>query len=127
VGGGESRLLPSTTYAKKICDSEAFPPPPLGRLVSAKQLQVKIPWMARIHSTARLITPASLEALQATLPISETMKASSLVKPTEELLKNGPSKPGHIEIGRSTQKEKDLHTMKKLGYFSKVNVRLPGE
>jgi hypothetical protein len=83
--------------------------------------------MARICSTARLITVTSLEALQDTLPIFEAMKASYLVKPVEELSKDRPSKPIHIEIGIILN-EKDLETMKKLGYFSnKVNIWLPGE
>jgi hypothetical protein len=84
--------------------------------------------MARIHSTARLITLTSSEVLQDTLPISAAMKALSSMKPTEELPKDKPSKPSYIEIGQSILKEKDLQTMKKLGYFSnKVNVRLPRE
>jgi hypothetical protein len=44
------------------------------------------------------------------------------------LLKDRPSKASYIKIGRSTLKEKDLQSMRRLGYFSsKVNVRLPGE
>jgi hypothetical protein len=88
----------------------------------------KIPWMARFCSTARLITLTSLETLQDTLSIFEAMKASYLVKLEEELSLDRPSKPIHIEIGQSTLKEKDLQTIKKLGYFSnKVNVRIPRE
>jgi hypothetical protein len=44
------------------------------------------------------------------------------------LLKDRTSKASYIKIGRSTLKEKDLQSMRRLGYFSsKVNVRLPGE
>jgi hypothetical protein len=79
--------------------------------------------MAKTCSPASLITPISSEALQDTLPISEAMKALSSVKPMEELTKDRTSKPNHIEIGRSTLKDKDLQTMKKPRYFSnKANV-----
>jgi hypothetical protein len=84
--------------------------------------------MARIRSTARLVTPTSSEALQDTLLISEVMKASSSLKPTEELPKDIPLKPSYFGMGQSTLKEKDLLMMKKLGYFgNKVNMRLPRE
>jgi hypothetical protein len=77
----------------------------------------------------KLITPtSSSEARQGTLPISEAMRASSTSKPTVELPKDIPSKPIYIDICQSTLKEKDLQSMRRLGYFcSKVNVRLPGE
>jgi hypothetical protein len=82
--------------------------------------------MARIHTTAKLITPTSSEACQDTLPISEAMRALSSSRPALELPKVRPSKPRYIEIGRSTLREKDLQSIKKLSYFSsKVNVRLP--
>jgi hypothetical protein len=56
------------------------------------------------------------------------MKASSSSKPAQEMPKDRPSKPSHIEMGRSVWKQKYLQTMKKLGYFSsKVNVQLPAE
>ena len=41
-----------------------------------------------------------------------------------------PSKPSHIEFGRSTMKLDDLVLMKKLGYFGKNNddlIRLPSD
>jgi hypothetical protein len=84
--------------------------------------------MARIRSTAKLITPTSSEARQDTLLISEAMRASSSSRPAQEMPKDSPSKPSYIEIGGSTLKERDLQAMRKLGYFSNtVNVRLPGE
>jgi hypothetical protein len=68
--------------------------------------------MARIRSTAKLITPTS----------------SSSSRPTKELPRDRSSKPSYIDIGRSMLKEKYLQTMKKLGYFNnKVNVWLPDE
>jgi hypothetical protein len=84
--------------------------------------------MARIWTTAKLITPTSSEARQDTLPISEDMRASPSSRPTPEFSKDKPSKPSYIEIGHSTLREKDLQSMKRLGYFSsRVNVRLPGD
>jgi hypothetical protein len=54
-------------------------------------------------------------------------KASSS-KFTAEMSKDRPSKPSYIEIGRSTLKEKDLQSMRRLGYFSnRMNVCLPGD
>ena len=41
-----------------------------------------------------------------------------------------PSKPGHIEFGRSTVKPEDLVLMKKLGYFGRNDdnlIRFAGE
>jgi hypothetical protein len=56
------------------------------------------------------------------------MRASSTSRPTTKLLKDRPSKPSYIDIGRSTLKEKDLQSLRSLGCFSsKVTVRLPGE
>jgi hypothetical protein len=83
--------------------------------------------MASIRTTAKLITPTSSEARQDTLPIFESMMASSSSRPSPELSMDRPSKPSYSEIGRSTLREKDLQSMKRFGYFSsKVNVRLPG-
>jgi hypothetical protein len=54
------------------------------------------------------------------------MRDLSSSRPAPELLKDRPSKPSYIEICRSTFREKDLQSLKRLGYFSsKVNVRLP--
>jgi hypothetical protein len=83
--------------------------------------------MARIRSTTKLITPTSSEARQGSKPIFEAMHASLSSKPTQELPKDRPSKLSYIEIGRSTLREKDLQSIKRLGYFTKVNVRLPGD
>jgi hypothetical protein len=64
--------------------------------------------MARILSTAKLITPTTSEARQDTIPISEAMNDLSSSKPTQELPKDRPSKPSYIEMGRSILKEKDF-------------------
>lgn len=83
--------------------------------------------MARIHSIAKLFMPTSSEARQDTMPISEAMMALSSSRPAQGLSKDRPSKPSHFEIDRSILKEKDLQSMKKLGYFNKVNMRLPSD
>jgi hypothetical protein len=59
------------------------------------------------------------------MPIFDATRASSS-RVDKELPKDGPSKPSNIEIGRSTLKEKDQQSMRRLGYFSsRVNVCLP--
>jgi hypothetical protein len=61
------------------------------------------------------------------LPAAEATKATSS-KAATEMPKDRLSKPSYIEIGRSALKEKDLQTMKRLGYFdSNVNVCLSRE
>jgi hypothetical protein len=82
--------------------------------------------MPRIGSTYKLITPTSSKARQDMVPISKAMRASSSSKPARELPKDKQSKPSYIEMGHSILREKDLQTIKKLGYFNnKVNVWLP--
>jgi hypothetical protein len=54
------------------------------------------------------------------LHAAEATRASSL-KVAVEISKDMPSKLSYIEIGRSTLKEKDLQSMRRLG------LRLPGE
>jgi hypothetical protein len=84
--------------------------------------------MARIQTNIKLITPTSSETRQDTWPISEAMRDSSTSRPTAELPTDRPLKPRYIDIGRFTQKERDLKSMRRLGYFSsKVNVCLPAE
>jgi hypothetical protein len=90
-----------------------------------------------------------------TAPISEMMRRSGLVVPEEAVAEgeaaeagktvvddrsddeieedNGilsPSKPSHIEFGKSTVSAEDLVMMKKLGYFGKTeskHIRFAGE
>lgn len=95
--------------------------------------------MARIHTTARLATPTSSEALQreeiasATAPISKVVRASAAPKSktdskaVENEYEGRPTKPSYIEMGRSILKDEDLKAMKELGYFGyTVKVCLAG-
>jgi hypothetical protein len=129
AGGCRSYLLPSATCCQNFLCLQSFPS------IAASEAgfheiildNFQSTQMARIWTTAKLITPTSSEARQDTLPISKVMRALSSSKPAPELSKDRPSKPSYIEIGRFTLREKDRQSMKKLGYFSsKVNVRLLG-
>jgi hypothetical protein len=102
--------------------------------------------MARVRSTARLTNEGEEIEATETTPISEVMIRSGLVvqkgegsvskkdviiaeakqtiakvasddKEDDGIL--SPSKPSHIEFGKSTVKVEDLNLMKKLGYFGK--------
>jgi hypothetical protein len=123
-----SHLLPSATYCQNFMCLQSFPfiaasVASFGYVILDNFQSTQ---MARIQTTAKLITPTSSEARQDTMSISEAMRASSSSRPAPELPKDRPSKPSNIEIVGSTLREKDLQSMKKLGYFSsKVNVRLP--
>jgi hypothetical protein len=93
--------------------------------------------MARVRSTAR-VTHEGEEAEGAeTAPISEVMQRSGLVvsedAPAAEVEQVDaeetefeddysvvPSKPSHLEFGRSTVTEGDLTKLMKLGYFSEA-------
>jgi hypothetical protein len=131
--GGECRshLLPSPIRCQNFLCIWIFPSTSasvacLGWTTFRETL--RLAQMVRIRTTAKLITPTSSEARQDTLPIYVTMRSSSITKPTAELSKDRPSKPSYIDIGRSTLNEKDLQSMRRLGYSSsKVNVRLTGE
>jgi hypothetical protein len=106
--------------------------------------------MARIRSTARLTNEGGETETAETAPISEVMRRSGLIIPEEEEafpeMDNAnaeagsdeeeddgiqsPSKPSHIEFGRSTVKPEELVLMKKLGYFEKNDdnlIRFVGE
>jgi hypothetical protein len=113
--------------------------------------------MARVRSTAR-VTREGEEALNSeTAPISEMMRHSRLIVPeeketvpTEDVVDVeveqttveadsededdddvlSPSKPSHIEFGKSTVTAEDLVLMKKLEYFGENDdklVRFAGE
>jgi hypothetical protein len=102
--------------------------------------------MASIRSTARLTNEGGQVETTKTAPISEVMKCSGLVVQEEErsflekdsvnaeaenvVVEAGsddeeddgilsPSKPSHVDFGKSTVKAEDLVLMKKLGYFGK--------
>src|SRR5688572_7005277 len=104
--------------------------------------------MARIRSTARVERDGDETEAGETVPISEAMWRSGLV-PSEdtpaaeatqaeveevssedEYSCGMPSKPSHLDFGKSTISEADLPKMVKLGYFSEAKkelVRFDGE
>jgi hypothetical protein len=99
--------------------------------------------MARLRSTARVSCEGDETEATETTPISEMMRRLGLVV-QEEAIAEGifnaeakrtvaevasdneseeggsilcPTKPSHVEFGKSTVKAEDLVVMKKLGYF----------
>jgi hypothetical protein len=99
--------------------------------------------MARVRSTARVSHEGKETETSEAAPISEVMKRSGLVV-SEEIAVEGasnteaehivaggesdneseednnilnPTKPSHIEFGKSTITEDDMVMMRKLGYF----------
>jgi hypothetical protein len=94
--------------------------------------------MARVRSTARVTRDGEEAEGAKTAPISEVMKRSGLVvsedAPTveaeqvdakeiesEDDYSAVPSKPSHLEFGKSTITEGDMSKLMKLGYFSEAN------
>jgi hypothetical protein len=98
--------------------------------------------MAMVRSTARVTRDREEAEAAKTAPISEVMKRSRLVTP-EDVSDEGapvtkaeqvgaeegeseddysavPSKPSHLEFGRSTITEDDVPKLMKLGYFSEA-------
>jgi hypothetical protein len=106
--------------------------------------------MARVRSTARVSHEGGETETIEIAPISEMMRRSGLVV-QEETIAEGeqtvaeaesdnesedddsilcPTKPNHVEFGRSTIKAEDLILMRKLGYFGENDdelVRFAGE
>jgi hypothetical protein len=104
--------------------------------------------MARVRSTARVDREGDETEAAETIPISEAMKRSGLVT-SEDVPATGaeqvdveetdseddyssavPSKPSHLDFGKSTVSEGDLPKMLKLGYFNeekKELIRFGGE
>jgi hypothetical protein len=111
---------------------------------------------ARVRSTARVTRDGEETEAAETAPISEVMRRSGLVvsegaankeSPAAETeqadIKEGdanegeidydivmPSKPSHLDFGKSTVSEADMTMMTKLGYFREVEkglVRFGGE
>jgi hypothetical protein len=105
--------------------------------------------MARVRSTARVSREGDYAEIMETVPISEMMRRFGLVLPEEAVAegdiaeveqtvtKDGsgdefeednsilsPSKPSHIEFGKSTVSVEDLIMMKKLGYFGEAESKL---
>jgi hypothetical protein len=103
--------------------------------------------MARIRSTARVTHDGEEAEGGETAPISEVMQQSGIVVPedapaveaeqvdAEEIESEDdyiavPSKPSHLEFGKSTITEGDMSKLIKLGYFSEAKkelVRFGGE
>jgi hypothetical protein len=112
--------------------------------------------MARVCSTARVTREGEETEVTETTPISEVMKRSGLVvtegttdegAPAAETEQSNieevdtseeeidyntimPSKPSHLDFGKSTISEADMPMMTKLGYFGEVEkkfIRFGGE
>jgi hypothetical protein len=106
--------------------------------------------MARVRSTARITRDEEETKATETAPISEVMRWSRLVV-TEGVSDEGapateakqanieegdigeegidyntatPSKPSHLDFGKSTMSEADMPMMTKLGYFSEAKKKL---
>jgi hypothetical protein len=118
------------------------------RKVNNEKIQESHNQMARVRSTARVDCEGDETEAAETVPISEAMKRSRLVT-SEDVPATGaeqvdveetdseddyssavPSKPSHLDFGKSTVSEGDLPKMLKLGYFSeekKELIRFGGE
>jgi hypothetical protein len=102
--------------------------------------------MARVCSTARVTRDREEAEAVETAPIYEVMRRSGLVVPedisdegapaaeaeqvdveegeTEEDYSALPSKPSHLEFGKSTVTKDDMPKLLKLGYFSEAKKKL---
>jgi hypothetical protein len=102
--------------------------------------------MARVRSTARVTHDGEEAEAAETALISDVMRRSGLVVPgdvsdegapatkaeqvdveegeTEEEYSALPSKPSHLEFGKSTVTEDDMPKLLKLGYFSDAKKKL---
>jgi hypothetical protein len=97
--------------------------------------------MARVHSTARVTRDGEEAEGTETAPISEVMKRSGLVAseeaPATEIEQADveeteseddysavPSKPSHLDFGKSTISEDDLPKLLNLGYFNEAKKEL---
>jgi hypothetical protein len=104
--------------------------------------------MARVRSTARVDREGDETEAAETVPILEAKKRSGLVTPEDisaaeaeqagieetdsedDYSSSVPSKPSHLDFGKSTVSEDDLLKMLKLGYFNedkKELIRFGGE
>ena len=109
--------------------------------------------MDRIRSTSRITNEGEETKVTETVPMSEVMRHSGLIVQQgegvipekddvivedEHIIAEAssdveeddgiltPSKPSHIEFGKSTVKAEDLVLMKKLGYFGKIMTNYYG-
>jgi hypothetical protein len=118
------------------------------RKVNNEKFQESHNQMARVRSTARVDHEGDEIEAAETIPIFEAMKRSGLVT-SDDVPATGaqqvdveeidseddyssavPSKPNHLDFGKSTVSEGDLPKMLKLGYFNeekKELVRFGGE
>jgi hypothetical protein len=98
--------------------------------------------MARVRSTARVDREGVETEATETVPISEAMKWSGLVtsedapaaeaeqadaeetESEDDYSSAVPSKPSHLEFGKSTISEGDLRKMLSLGYLSEAKKEL---
>jgi hypothetical protein len=98
--------------------------------------------MARVRSTARVHRERDETEATETVPISEAMKRSGLVtsedvpaaeaeqadveetESEDDYSSAVPSKPSHLDFGKSTISEGDLTKMLKLGYFNEEKKEL---
>jgi hypothetical protein len=104
--------------------------------------------MARVRFTARVERDGDETEAAETVPISEAMRRSGLVSSEDtpdaeatqadveeagsedEYSCGMPSKPSHLDFGKSTISEADLPKMVKMGYFSEAKkelIRFGGE
>jgi hypothetical protein len=110
------------------------------KVVNFKKLLEIHNQMARVRSTARVERDGDETEAIETVPISEAMRRSRLVssedtpaaEATQADVEEGamPSKPSHLEFGKSTITKGDMATLLKLGYFSedkKELIRFGGE
>jgi hypothetical protein len=97
--------------------------------------------MARVRSTARVTRDGDEAEVAETAPISKVMKRSGLVVSedapaaeaeqvdaeeieSEDDYSAVPSKPSHLEFGKSTITEDDMSKLMKLGYFNEAKKDL---
>jgi hypothetical protein len=98
--------------------------------------------MAKVRSTSRVDRDGDKTEAVETVPISEAMKRSRLVTPEnvpaaeaeqagieetnseDDYSSAVPSKPSHLDFGKSTISEADFPKMVKLGYFSEDKKEL---
>jgi hypothetical protein len=105
------------------------------KVINFKKLLEVHNQMARVRSTARVEREGDETEATETVPISEAMRRSGLVTSEETPAAEAkqadidedesedeygavPSKPSHLEFGKSTITEGDMAKLLKLGYFS---------
>jgi hypothetical protein len=116
--------------------------------VNTKKFQVNHNQMARVRSTSWVDREGDETEATENVPISEAMKRSGLVTPEDipaaeaeqaaveetdskdDYSSAVPSKPSHLDFGKSTISEADFPKMVKLGYLSEAKkelIRFGGE